>query len=73
MNGTLGTLTELLRKPYEASQPVDIKLTEDEVTLAKHIFKEWLEAIALPPYYDTNGISITENIRKILVILVDEP
>lgn len=68
-----GTLTELLRKEYEASQPMNITLTEDEITLAKHIFKEWLEAVALPPYYDCDGISITEKVREILVILVDEP
>ena len=49
----------------------------DDVELAKRIFKEWLESVGLPDYFSLNrdggGFNATESIRKLLIILVDEP
>ena len=47
----------------------------DQIATAKAVFKEWLETVGLPQYYNPDGqcFNVTESLRKLLVILVDEP
>ena len=48
-----------------------------DIVLAKRVFKEWLRTVGLSDYtcYGRGGVpfSATESIRKLLIILVDEP
>lgn len=45
------------------------------VEYSKQIFKEWLETVGLPQYYNPDGMcfNATESLRKLLIQLVDEP
>jgi len=52
-------------------------LWADQVNTVKKVFKEWLFTVGLPDY-ETVGkgdrvFSATESLRKLLIILLDEP
>ena len=73
------TLTETLRENLgmEPESDAEAKAIEDELTLIKTVFKNWLEGIGLPDYLSIdlkgNEFNVTDAIRKILILLVDEP
>ena len=46
------------------------------VLKVKDTFKEWLRTVGLPNYYSPNkdGVfNVTRSLRKLLILLVDEP
>lgn len=66
------TLTEMLseklnREPMTEQESIACELRIEEV---KSIFKDWLKTVGLPVIDYTD---YTENTRKLLVALVDEP
>lgn len=73
------TLTEMLRDSLKMEPECDAeaKAVEDELTLIKTIFKNWLKGVGLPDYDtpDKQGVpfSATDSLRQLLVTLVDEP
>lgn len=66
------TLTELLREricdpdPWTEAQS---EADEQEVEAVKEVFKDWLKAIGLPPFYQSSE----ESTRQLIITLVDEP
>ena len=61
------TLTEMLK----------VLGYQEDVELAKRVFKEWLKSVGLPDYESKSKYGITfsstESLRQLLIILVDEP
>ena len=64
------TLTEMLREDATG-------FNSEDAGVIKGVVQEWLRGVGLPPYYSMNrdGIAFdtTESIRRLLVVLVDEP
>ena len=50
---------------------------EIELATIKNAFKKWLGTVGLPDYWsldrDSIRFNVTESLRKLLIILVDEP
>ena len=54
-----------------------VPMSEAQRESARGQFKEWLRIVNLPNYFSINrdgdGFNTTESLRKLLIILVDEP
>lgn len=71
-------LTEMLRENLgtEPESDAEAKAIEDELTLIKTVFKNWLKTVGLPDYWKVGArepFNATEAARKLLINLVDEP
>lgn len=75
----MSTLTEMLMSNLKMEPECDAEAlaVEDELSTIKSTFKQWLQSVGLTDYYSPNrdGVEFntTESIRKLLIILVDEP
>ena len=64
------TLIKMLLNSY-------MPMNEAQRESARGQFKEWLRIVNLPNYFSINrdgdGFNTTESLRKLLIILADEP